>query len=183
MTHQIRYPLARLSPAKQELVVVEFARRHVESGSVAEMLEVLQPMAATREGAELFEGRVAFWFSGWDDDPRELAEIPEVRAWFNKLTGEFPYWLHFAEKEGDTLFLVLRLLCAGRYERGRGVDAGMVGWRFADMRGVEAVVLTLFGYMNGLYRRLGLPEEMNERVSEEVWQLIEVSLQGGGDGW
>ena len=31
----------------------------------------------------------------------------------------------------------------------------------------------VFGYMNGLYKRLGLPEEMNKRVSEGVGQLIE----------
>jgi prevent-host-death family protein len=32
-------------------------------------------------------------------------------------------------------------------------------------------------YMNGLYDRLGLPEEMNERISQEIAQLIECSLQ------
>lgn len=172
--YNISYPKARLSPAKNELVVVEFARRHIESGDIAEMLEVLKLMAATRENAELFEGRVTFYFSGWDDDPRELAEIPELRAWFNKLTGEWPYWLHFVEKEGDTLFLALRLLSAGQYVRGR--ELGMVGWEFADLREFESKVLTLFGYMNGLYDKLGLPEEMNMRVSEEVGQLIEWAL-------
>jgi len=173
--HKLRYPKARLSPAKNELVVVEFARRHIESGDIAEILaSVLAPMAGSRENAEFFEGRVTFYFSGWDDDSRELAEIPELRAWFNRLTGEFPYWLHFAEKQGDTLFLVLRLLCAGHYEKGR--ELGMIGWRFADMREFDAKVLTLFGYMNGLYDRLGLPEQMNERVSEEVGQLIEGAM-------
>jgi hypothetical protein len=175
MPHTIRYPKARLSPAKQELVVVEFARRHIESGDIAEILSsVLAPMAESRESAEFFEGRVTFYFSGWDDDPRELAEIPELRAWFNKLTGEWPYWLHFAEKQGNTLFLVLCLLCAGHYEQGR--EPGMVGWRFSDLRVFDAKVLTMLGYMNQLYDRLGLPEEMNERVSEEVGQLIEGAM-------
>ena len=73
---------------------------------------------------------MTFFFSGYDDDPRETAEIPEIRAWFSELTGEFPYWLHFIEKEGDTMFHVLRLLCAGHVERFEG---GMVGWRFDDM--------------------------------------------------
>lgn len=173
MPRKTPYPRARLSPAKQEFVAVEFARRHVESGDIEEILKALQPMAATRENAELFKGRVTFWFSGWDDDHRDLAEIPEIRAWFSKLTGEFPYWLHFAEKQGSTLFLALCLLCAGHYESGQGIDAGMAGWRFDDMKEFEARVLTLFGYMNFLYDRLGLPEEMNRRVSEEVGQLIE----------
>jgi len=100
MTYQVKYPKARLSPAKDELVVVEFARRHIESGDVGEILKALSPMSATRENAQLLEGRVTFYFSGWDEVPRETSAIPEIRAWFSKLTGEFPYWLHFLEKQG-----------------------------------------------------------------------------------
>ena len=81
MRHNIRYPRARLSPAKDELVVVEFARLHIEGGDIKEMLKALLPMAGSRENATLLEGRVSFFFSGWDDDPRETAEIPELRAW------------------------------------------------------------------------------------------------------
>jgi hypothetical protein len=111
--------------------------------------------------------------AGWDDDPRETAEIPEIRAWFADLTAEFSYWLHFIEKEGDTLFHVLRLLCAGHIEQ---IEQGMIGWRFDDKKQLSATVETLFGYTNGLYRQLGLPEEMRRRVTEEVGQLIEGAL-------
>ena len=38
-------------------------------------------------------------------------------------------------------------------------------------------VSLLLGYMNQMYNRLGLPEEMNERVSQEVAQLVECSLR------
>ena len=173
MSSQIRYPRARLSPAKDELVVVEFARRWVESGDISEILKTLAPMAATRENAELFEGRVTFYFSGWDDGPREEAEIPEIRAWFNKLTGDFPYWFHFVEKERDTLLFVLRLLCKGHVEH---LTDRLVGWRFDDLKELSDKVLTLFGYMNQLHIKLLLPKEMNLRISEEVGQLIEVAL-------
>ena len=173
--NNIRYPKARLSPAKDELVVVEFARRHIESGDIGEMLKALKPMAATRENAQLFEGRVTFYLSGWDEDPRETAEILEIRAWFSKLTGEFPYWLHFLEKQGDSILHAMRLLCTGHYEK--GPVEGMVGWSFDDLREFETKILTLFGYMNGMYGGLGLPEGLNERVSEEVSQLIACSFE------
>ncbi|MGX2041891.1 chlororespiratory reduction 6 domain-containing protein [Methylocaldum sp. MU1018] len=117
MAHSIKYPLARLFPAKQELLVIDFPHEQVASGNIAPMLEVLSPLAESRENAERFEGRLAFYFSGWDDDPRETAEIPEIRQWFADLTADFPYWLHFIEKEGDTFFHVLRLLCKGHIER------------------------------------------------------------------
>jgi hypothetical protein len=173
MTHRIKYPRARLSPAKQELLVIEFPRERIEADDTAQALEVLSAFTESRETAEWFEGRLTFFFSGWDDDPRETAEIPEIRAWFADLTGAFPYWFHFVEKEGDTFFHVLRLLCAGHIER---IEQGMIGWRFDDRKQLSAVVETLFGYMNGLYQKLGLPEEMGRRVTEEVGQLVEGAL-------
>ena len=33
--------------------------------------------------------------------------------------------------------------------------------------------------MNGLYERLGLPESNNERVSQEIAELLGCTLQGG----
>jgi len=96
----IQYPKARLSPAKDEFIVVEFRRDEVERGDLARAHDLL---SALREAAEFGEGRLIFFFSGWDDDPLEISDIPEIRARFGKLTEAFPYWLHFAEKQGNTL--------------------------------------------------------------------------------
>ena len=168
-----RYPLARLSPAKQELLAIEITRESVDRGDIQPMLGKLELLSETPEMALHWEGKVAFCFAGWDRDPRETAEIPEIRAYFAALTEAWPYWLHFAEKTGDTLPHTLRLLCAGRVER---LGAGQVGWRFADLHAVTEMVLELFAEMNELHERLELPEEMNERISQEVAQLIECSL-------
>jgi hypothetical protein len=69
---------------------------------------------------------------------------------------------------------MLRLLFAGHIER---LGAAQVGWRFENLHAVTALVMVLFEHMNELYDRLGLPEALNERVSKEVAQLIECSLQ------
>jgi len=53
----------------------------------------------------------------------------------------------------------------------------MVGWSFDHLREFETKILTLFGYMNDMYDRLGLPEGPNERVSEELSQLIACSFE------
>lgn len=70
MTYNIRYSHARLSPAKQELLVIEFARRHIDAGDIGEMLEVLAPMVESRENAEIFEGRVTFFFAAFGQGER-----------------------------------------------------------------------------------------------------------------
>lgn len=169
----IRYPKARLSPAKQELVVIEFSRTDVEANYLDTALARLQVLVDDKEAADKWEGCATFFFSGWDDDPRETAEIPELRQWFGRLSRAFPYWFHVCEKEGDTVAHVFRLLCTGHIEC---VNDGVVGWRFEDLQQLSGTMQVLFNHQNALYERLGLPEEMNQRVSEEIAQILENSL-------
>ncbi len=89
---------------------------------------------------------------------------------------EFPYWLHFVEKEGETLLHLFRLLCRGHIVR-HDQEPGMVGWRFDDLREFDRQLRLFFNAMNDLYDSLALPEALNQRVSEEVMQLIENTLQ------
>jgi hypothetical protein len=169
-----KYPLAHHSPAKHELMVIGITRESVDTGDVRPLLDKLEALASSREEAIAWEGKLTFYFDGWDADPRETAEIPEIRSYFLDVTAEFPYWFHFSEKVDDTFGHVLRLLCRGHIERQAG---GLVGWVFDDLDDLKRQIGLLFGGMNALYGRLGLPEEMHERVSQEVAQLIECSLQ------
>ena len=172
----IRYPRARLSPAKDELMLLAIPREEVEAGDIEPVIEQLVFLSETPEMAERWEGRIGFVFEGWDDDPRETAEIPAIRDYFAELTLAWPYWLHFAEKVGDTLPHVLRLCCSGRIEE---AGPNLVGWRFADLGEVKREVERQFLEMNRLYAGLGLPQAMNRRVSEEVGQLLESAFTAG----
>ena len=53
----------------------------------------------------------------------------------------------------------------------------MVGWQFEDVHDVTRLTLVLFEHMNELHDRLELPEALKTRISQEVAQLIECSLQ------
>lgn len=170
-----KHPLARLSPAKDEVLVIAVSRESVEACDIAPILEHLGPLSATREAALQWEGTLTFYFEGWDADPRETAEISEIRAYFRSLTDEWPYWLHYIEKVGDTFAHVLRLLCRGRIER---IQPGIVGWRFEDLNEVGQEMMWLFSGMNRLYERLELPERNNERVSQEIAELLRSTLAG-----
>jgi hypothetical protein len=163
-----------LSPAKHEILAIAILRESVVKHDIRPLLDKLLPLAATREAAIAWEGKVTFFFDGWDHDPRETAEIPAIRSYFLDVTAEFPFWLHFVEKVGDTFWHVLRLLCRGRRV---AVQGGMVGWRFEDPQDVARQVDLLLGYTYGMYERLDLPDAMAERVSQEVAQLIECSLE------
>ncbi len=169
-TRSPKYPLARLSPAKDDILIITITRESVMTCDIAPMQEKLTTLSSTREAALNWEGTVTFAFEGWDQDPRETAEIPEIRAYFAALTEAWPYWLHFGEKVCDTIPHVLRLLCRGRFERPR---PDLVAWRFGDFDEIGRLLARLYCGQNAMYEKLGLPEELNERISQEVAQLIE----------
>jgi hypothetical protein len=171
----MEYPKARLSPAKRQLLAIEFRRDEVERGDVRRVYGILSGLIESREAAEDGEGALTFFFSGWDADPREISDIPEIRRWFVRLTEVFPYWLHFAEKAGETLSNALMLLCQGQTER--STETGLVGWRFADLNEVEGRLAQLFSAQSRLYQRLELPQAMYDRVADEVRQLLRCSLE------
>ncbi|WP_462321839.1 hypothetical protein [Halochromatium sp.] len=154
-------------------MILTIPRDEVEAGDIVPVAEQLGFLSETPEMAERWEGRISFVFAGWDDDPRETAENRLIRDYFSELVLTWPYWLHFAEKVGDTLTHVLRLCCRGRLEE---VEPNLVGWRFADLGEVKREVKRQFIEMNRLYARLGLSEAMRARVSEEVGQLLENAL-------
>jgi hypothetical protein len=169
----IRYPLAHLSPAKDQLVAIAIMRESVVTRDIHPLLEKLSWLSSSREACIHWEGKLTFYFEGWDDDPRETAEIAEIRAFFQAVTAQWPYWLHFSEKVGDTVMHVLRLLGEGLFVRR---ESGVVTWAFDDMDEVAVQLLMLFSGQNALYDRFDLPESMNERISQEVAQLVENTL-------
>ncbi len=86
------------------------AREDVESGNIGPALDFLNRLLRTRMGKH-FKGRLLFGVSGYDNDPRELYQIPEVRLWMRKLDQQFPYWFYFLSRDASTMEFVTFSLC------------------------------------------------------------------------
>lgn len=71
------------------------SRRAVEGGDITEVLPALTRLLASPDLARGYRRQVDIAFHGYDNDPRELFEITEVRSFVYALDAEFPYWLYF----------------------------------------------------------------------------------------
>ena len=68
------------------------------------------------EVAKRVQGRLFFGIRGYEDDPRDLWEFPEVRTWMRDLNAKFPYWFYFMDLgPHSTLAVVAFSLC--QYEK------------------------------------------------------------------
>ncbi len=156
-------PISHFSPAKDQQIFVVCDSAAITAGDISEVLAVLKSLTGDRSSAMSAEGAVTLVFHGYDDDPRELEAIPEVREWFAKLFAAWPYWSYFASRVDQTVPLVLTLLLPGENVVG---EPGMVGWSF-DPEELGPLLLEMFGHQNELIERLDIGEDVNERASHD----------------
>lgn len=141
----------------------------ITAGDISAVLTALKSLSSDRSSAMGAEGAVTLVFHGYEDDPRELEAIPDVREWFAKLFEAWPYWSFFASRIDQTVPLVLSLLLSGEAVAGK---PGMVGWCF-DLDKLKPLLLVMFGQQNELIERLEIGEDVNERVTRDFLEAVQ----------
>lgn len=151
------------------LVVLDISRREVESGNIASALERLLVMGDTREAVYRYRELLLIQVRGYDLDPRELPEIPEVRAFFTRLIQEWPDWLWFLARGVGAIQLLMSLLCKVKIHR----VAGAYTIEFLDPDELQRTILDLFSRGNALFEAYGVTdEEIESSASSAMTDLI-----------
>jgi len=89
-----------------DFLSIGISREEIEEGDISGPLSVLKQLLNKEAAVKFFE-RVDIAVQGYDDDQRELFEIPAVREFINKLDAEFPFWFYFLTKRGHGLQFIL----------------------------------------------------------------------------
>jgi hypothetical protein len=144
------------------------SRREVEAGDLASVMSRLKVFLATREDAWLYRGQMTLVVDGYNNDPRELVDIPEVRTLLRGLESSWPQWAYFFNQVDDSIKLLLSCV-AGSQFLGRGAVE-------MDAELVAAALGRAFGGMNMVFERFGFPEDELEKMSNG---LVEVLQQAG----
>ena len=161
-------PRLDLRPGVTEPVVLLISRREVEAGDLASVLSRLKPFLAAREDAWRYRGQMTLVVDGYDNDPRELVDIPEVRTLLRGLESSWPQWAYFFNQVDDSIKLLLSCVAGSRF-LGRGaveMDADLVA----------SALGRAFDGMNMVFDRFGFPEHELEAMSNG---LVEVLQQAG----
>ena len=157
-----------LRPGVQEPVVLLISRREVEQADLASVLSRLKVFLATREDAWRYRGQMTLVVDGYNHDPRELVDIPEVRTLLRRLEAEWPYWAFFFNQVDDSIKLLLSCVAGSRYLGNGAVEMD------ADL--VAAAMARAFGGMNSVFERFNFPEDELELMSRG---FVEVLQQAG----
>ena len=108
---------------------------------------------------------MALVIDGYDDDPRELIDLPEVPAFLRELDQKWPFWAFFFNQVDDSIKILLSCLCASRY-LGRGQVE-------IDPEKLERFLLAGFAAMNSIFDENEFPESELEAMSNGVIEVVE----------
>lgn len=138
-------------------VLVVVSRQETESLDITPAFNVLQTLLYDADTVRMFQGKASIAFHGYDNDSRELYQIPEVRQYLAELDSKFPYWFYFLSTDHDMLKMIAFCLC-----RTRKIDVRVA---YPDPHDMQAFMLAHFDAINRLFDRFQLDESINEEIS------------------
>lgn len=120
------------------VLVLQIPRDQIERQNISTTLEKLLVLTDNRQQALLRKESLMISVSGYDSDKREIFEIPEVRAFFKRLTAEWPYWLWFLARGARQIGLLMALICDIKIHRkgrqvGTAIDEKQMTQALGDM--------------------------------------------------
>jgi len=80
--------------SRVDLWMLEVTRAEIANRNIIPAILELAPLLAP-ENVKRFQRKVTLFIDGYDDDPRDLYAIDEVRSWVQMLDIAFPFWFFF----------------------------------------------------------------------------------------
>ena len=85
-------------------IVLQISQENIKDCNTSEYVTLLHGATGSLQSFEVaFQGYV-FLISGYDDDPRELYQIPEVVSFIKDLNSKLPFWLYFVNTADKRFF-------------------------------------------------------------------------------
>lgn len=86
---------------KANFLSCNLSRKTVESKNISQIAATLAKLTDSVESVNKFKDSLMVTVDGYNDDPRQLWFVSEVRECLGLLDEQFPYWFHFCEKKGE----------------------------------------------------------------------------------
>ena len=152
--------------SKYEVINYFIDKLDVESGDIRSSVEYIDALLRTRESIMACHGKVEFSISGYDEDSRELWEIPEVRYYLSLLNDARPYWFLFQSRKGG--WLKALTLCL--------IDVKKVpnGTEALNPEKVPELIAQWYAGLNKVSNDFALSGEINSKLSMSPDYFIEM---------
>lgn len=161
--------MSKIDPKKYEAVFSVITKENIENSDFDEIMGFYNDVL---ENAIDYENKIMLIIDGYDNDPRELHQIPEVCDYFKTLDKLFPYWFYFLKRDVESLhnplkmlvFLLIPVKIVNKNTNRQTLEY--------DMEDFTKFMEYHFHYFNELTDKLNLPDSENERIGKEIIKVL-----------
>lgn len=152
-----------MNPQKPFASVALFDRGlNIETGDFSHFVQAYAPERFSADELRQRYSSLYFVVHGYNDDPRELPEIPEVRVFFQRLHKAWPYFAFFAATELANADLFM-CMAASECQVVRLTGAKVFSTSIPPVV-CEKMILGSLIASEDLFRRVGLHRRIPERI-------------------
>ncbi len=145
--------------------VLQIAQEAIQNCDTSEYVAMLHDATGTVQSFESVFQKYVFLISGYDDDPRELYQIPEVVSFIKDLNSKLPFWLYFVNTSDKRFFSwMIACLCQAMSldEDDQTIYADFNAEAYNDL--IETQFSNIVKLMSGL----GMGESTQEKVLKKL---------------
>ena len=146
-------------------IVLQISQENIKDCNTSEYVTLLHGATGTIQSFEVAFQRYVFLISGYDDDPRELYQIPEVVSFIKDLNSKLPFWLYFVNTSDKKFFSwMIACLCQAMSldQDEETIYADFNAEAYNDL--IESQLNNVVKLMSGL----GMGESIQEKVLKEL---------------
>lgn len=148
-----------------EPVALLISRHEVEGGDPLPVVDRLLALLCTPEAIWRYRSQMSLVVEGYNDDPREIVDIAEIRAFLRDLDRHWPYWAFFFNQLDGSISLLAGCVCGSFYPGGGVVQIDKVKLGHFLARGIAA--------MRTLFDDYAFPEVEFGGTSSGVVEVLE----------
>lgn len=157
---------------------VAIQKDDIESMTFTGIDNFFDSLASTTSMLLKARSTIDIFFPDYDDDSREIFQVPEIQAWLRRSVSRGTPWFYFLDHryKNAGLSLLLHVFCTSV-----DVQPETGGyWVIGDSRGVADLVDSSFVALNDFTERHHLDQAINEEISLGILNYLKRNLRGVG---
>lgn len=137
---------------------------------------LIDNIAADRDQLLKMRNSWEVFFLGYDDDPREIPDIPEAVNWIEQSVEAGIPWFYFMRASQDSLGLVIFMICCGSDH-----DPNHPGRYTYERDRILAFIKKNLENLEDFIEQYHIPDEVGRAATDEIMGRVQGILEGSMD--
>jgi hypothetical protein len=163
----------RARTAVADPIDLAITSRDLRSQRVGSIVDRLMSLSDTPVACATFQSRFRLVFEGYSSQPHEIVQIPEISHYFQLVTQQWPYWLHFLSPQAHNMCTLLNLTFKPLSVK---VDGDRVISRLDLADPAMASFQNMVQATLNLHNAMGAPKEVSLKLGNQLRHALCVLL-------